>query len=138
MTKPALDLTQTHFTQQHGDITVFGSWFGDELRPCLVLIPTYRRRGSFKPSVILIDDAYLWSTEFGIPGYVMQQAPQIAFSLGFDVTPQLCARIANMVQDHMADLLQIPPKPVELFVAADAIVTDENGRQRHTEILDHA
>lgn len=138
MTKPSLDLTQTHFTRPCGDITIHGSWYGDELRPCLVIVPTYGRRGYYKPSVILVDDAYLWSTEFGSVGYVMQQAPKIVAYLGFDLSAQLCARVANLVQDHMADLLQIPPKPVELFVVADAIATDENGRQRHTEILDHA
>lgn len=138
MTKYALDLTQTHFTKRHGDITIHGTWFGEDRRPCLVIVPTFGRRGMYRPSVILVDDAYLWSAEFGQAGYVMQQAPKIVACLGFDVTPSLCARVANLVQDHMADLLQIPPKPVELFVVADAISTDENGRQRHTEILDHA
>lgn len=136
--RPALDLTQVAWAHQHGDITVFGTWFGENLRPCIAIVPTYRSRSGFKPAVILVDDAFLWSAEFGNPGYVAMQAPQIVNSLGFDVTPQQCARIANLIQDHMSDLLTIPPKPIERVVVADAILTDQNGRQRHTEIKDHA
>lgn len=136
--KPVLDLTQIAWSHQQGDITIIGTWYGENLRPCMVLVPTYRSRSGYKPAVIVIDDAYLWSTEFGSPGYVAKEAPAIVQSLGFDVTPQQCARVANIIQDYMSDLLRIPPKPVERVVVADAILTDESGKQRHTEILDNA
>lgn len=137
--RPALDLTEISWSHQHGDVTMIGTWFdnGEALRPCIAIVPSYRSRDGFKPAVILVDDAWRWSAEFGQPGYVAVEAPKIVYSLGFDVTPQQCARIANLIQDHMSDLLNIPPKPVERRVVADAIRTDENGKQTHTEILDH-
>lgn len=135
MMKPALDLTQFHDRQQHGDITVYSTWFGDNLRPCLALIPTYRRTG-FKPAVILVDDAHLWSVDTGSPFYVQQQTPRIAQALGFEPTPALCARIANLIDDHLSDLLRIPPKPAERVVVADAILTNQDGKQRHFEVKD--
>lgn len=133
--KHDLDLTQSHFSQQHGELTVFGTWFGEDLRQCLAIIPTYRRRGFF-PAVIMLDDAYLWAIETGSPFYVQQEAPKIARALGFDPTPSLCARIANTINDHLSDLLTMPPKPAERFVAADAIMIDANGKERHFEVKD--
>ena len=135
--RPALDLTEIAWSHQHGDITFVGTWYGDELRPCIAIVPSYRSREGYKPSVILVDDIWKWSAEFGLPGYVAMEAPRIVYCLGFDVTPQQCARVANLIQDHISDLLKIPPKPVERRVVADAIRTDENGKQTHTEILDH-
>lgn len=134
-TKPDLDLTQPAFTYIHGDITLFGAWFGESLRPCLALLPSYRRRG-FKPVVVLMDDAHLWDTQIGSPFYVKQEAPRMAVALGFDPTPATCARIANLINDHLSDLLSIRPKPAELAVVADALLTDESGRQTHHEIQD--
>lgn len=136
--KPALDLSEIAWSKQHGDITLIGTWFGDDLRPCLVLVPSYRKRSGFRPAVVLMDDAWRWSTELGTPGYVMDQAPKIVANLGFDVTPQQCARVANLIADHIGDLLNIPPKPAAREVVADAIITSEGGKQRHIEITDHA
>jgi hypothetical protein len=140
--RPDLDLTQHHFTRQRGDITLYGAWFGQALRPCLVLVPSFRRRrqagegAAFKPAVILVDDAWRWAPETGSPFYVQQEAPRIASALGFSPTPALCARIANLVADHISDLLTIPPKPAERVVVADAISTDHDGREHHREVLD--
>lgn len=133
--KHDLDLTQTHFSQQHGDLTVLGAWFGEDLRQCLAIIPTYRRRG-FAPVVVLLDDAYLWAAEAGSPFYVQQEAPKMAEALGFDPTPAVCARIANTINDHLGDLLLMPPKPAERYVAADATMIDHNGKERHFEVKD--
>lgn len=133
--KPALDLTQPAFTHRSGDITVYGGWFGEDLRPCLALLPSYRRRG-FRPAVVLMDDAHMWDTQIGNPFYVRQEAPRMAVALGFEPTPQTCARIANLINDHLSDLLRIRPKPAERAVVADALLTDEHGRQIHHEIQD--
>ncbi len=138
MTKHALNLSEIAWSRQHGDISIIGCWFGDELRPCLVLVPSYRKRSGFRPAVVLIDDAWRWSPDLGTPGYVMDQAPKIVANLGFDVTPQQCARVANLLADHIGDLLTIPPKPAAHEIVADAFMTDEDGKQRHFEIADHA
>lgn len=140
MTKPALNLAHYHWRQQHGDITIYGTWYGENLRPCLVLIPTYKRKGQgqWGPCVVLVDDAHLWAVDTGSPFYVQQHAVKFAMSLGFEPSPQLCARIANLIDEHIGDLLTIPPKPAERHVVADAIITSESGQQRHIEITDHA
>lgn len=142
MIRPDLDLTQHHFARTLGDITVYGAWFGEDVRPCLVLVPSFRKRrvlgeaAGFKPVVVLVDDAWRWDTRTGSPFYVQQEAPRMAQSLGFDVTPALCARIANLIADHLGDLLSIPPKPSQRIVVADAIRTDQDGRETHTEIAE--
>ena len=40
MTRPHLDLTQTHGQRRYGDITAFFSWHGDKREPCLAMLPT--------------------------------------------------------------------------------------------------
>lgn len=133
--KPAIDLTQTHKTWVRGDITVHATWFGDELRPCIVLVPTHRRRG-FKPAVITVDDAHLWCVETASPFYVQQQTPKIAEAIGITPTPANLARIANLIDDLTSELLTIPPKPAERVVVADAFLTDQDGKERHIEVKD--
>lgn len=138
--KPAIDLTKFAWRKQQGDITVYGTWYGDNLRQCLVLVPSYRRKtpGQWGPVVVLVDDAHLWAVDTGAPFYVQQMAPKFARSLGFDPTPALCARIANLIDSHVGDLLTIPPKPAERVVVADAFLIGEDGKTRHIEVAERA
>ena len=133
--RPDLDLTQRAWVHSYGDLTLYGSWFGEKLRPCIAILPSYRRRG-FQPVVVLVDDAWRWDGNTGSPFYVQQEAPRMARALGMEPTPATCARIANLINDHLGDLLTIPPKPAERIAVADAIVTDEDGRQQHYEITE--
>ena len=138
MTKPDIDLTKIHKKYTMGDITVYLTWFGEHNRPCLVLLPTFRSRDSYKPAVILVDDAYQWATETGSAFYVQQQSIKIAKALDFTPTPQTLARIANIIADSIGELLNIPPKPsFASKVVADAFITQENGKQKHFEITEN-
>lgn len=138
MTKPDIDLSKIHKKYTTSDISVYFTWYGENNRPCLVLLPTYRSRGSYKPAVILVDDAYQWATETGSPFYVQQQSIKIAKALDFAPTPQTLARIANIIADSIGELLNIPPKPsFGSKVVADAFITQENGKQKHFEMTEN-
>ncbi|BBZ94313.1 hypothetical protein BRDID11004_47840 [Bradyrhizobium diazoefficiens] len=145
--RPALDLTKYAFRQQHGDITVLGTWWlGDKDRaegywPCLVLVPTFRMMigDSYVPCVVTLDLAWIWSEEHGDPAFALDTAMSFAQSLGLEVSRHTCFRILSIIRDHIEDLIKrIPPRPTshQDFVA-DILITDKTtGRERHAEIKD--
>lgn len=130
----ALNLTQSAWTRQRGDMTAYGAWFGDQLRPCIALVPTYRKQ--YKPAVVLIDDAWQWEPRTGVALYVQREAPNMARAMGFDDDSKRCAKIANFINDCLGDLLSQPPKPVERVAMADAVVTDESGNAKEFVITE--
>lgn len=134
-----LDLTQAHFERICGDITVFGTWFGAKRVPALVLLPTARvGHDRVTPCVVPLQSSWLWARETGDPRHCARVSALFAESLGFNAhNAFMLMRITSLIQDHLGDLLTIPPKPSQTYVAADAILTDENGKERHAEILDH-
>lgn len=136
MTKYALDLTKTHFTQQHGDITVHGSWYGEQQKPCLVLVPSFRMGfEKVTPCIVPLESAWAWSEEEGEPRHTVQMALQFASCLGLDGFNRFTLmRILTIVRDHLGDLMKIPPKPHDFAVVADAFRTDRDGRVHHIEI----
>lgn len=135
--KYALDLTRYHHKRQHGDITAFYTWFGEELRPALVLIPTYRQDNQrTTPCIIPLDNAWKWDENVGDPEGCARSCFQFAGYLGLDpLSSMTCQRIASIIRDGLGELLSIPPKPDERIVVADATVTDQNGKQRHFEVM---
>ena len=47
-------------------------------------------------------------------------------------------KIGSAIRDCLSDLISMPPKPVlDRVVVADAIRTDENGREHHAEISEN-
>lgn len=138
-TRIALDLTKYAFRRQHGDITVYGTWFGDRQRPVLVLVPTHRLSfDKTTPCVIPLENAWKWSEEAGDPRDAVQTAFKFAELLGLDGFNRFTVmRILSIVRDELGELLKIPPKPTESQVVADAFRTDVNGKVTHTEIREH-
>jgi len=139
-TRIALDLTQYHFVRKAGDLTVYGTWFGDQKRPALVLVPAnHNDRDRFAPFVVPIDNAWIWSEELGDPALQVQSAHDACRALGFDHLNRFTLlRILCAIRDNMADLLKMPPKPTERVVVADAFRTDhDTGHVRHMEIAEH-
>lgn len=136
-----LDLTQVHFQRTYGDITLYGTWFGEHRRPALVLIPTYLiglDRYKVVPCVVPLANAYLWAKETGDPRHCARVSKMFAEHLSLTAhNAMTLMRITTIIQDNLGELLAIPPKPAETYVAADAIRTDEHGKQHHAEILDH-
>lgn len=141
MRKYALDLTQYHFTKARGDLTLFGTWYGDRLRPCLVVVPTQRISAFLsRPLVIEVDDAWRWNPDDpdAEPEHNSRMIGDFLRASGMDDSNVFTRmRVASLVHDHLGDLLRIPPKPVAAVVVADAIQTDrETGKVTHREIID--
>lgn len=132
----ALDLSKTHNTRQHGDLTCHFTWFGaeaDEREPCIVLVPTYRilAPGHAKPCVIALSSAYKYADD----RYLMDAAMNIAEILGLGQSAAF--KIATVINDGLLELIKMPPKPVERqVVVADAFVTEENGKRHHFEMVE--
>lgn len=140
---PALDLTRYHFRQQHGDVTVFGTWWlGEDSgpSPCLVLIPT-RERPGMVPCCVPLNHAWVWSEEIGNPVFAARMALAMANSLGLGATPSNAIRVRSIVVDHLDDLIKLPPMPDSMrprVVIGEAKVTAREHGQvvRHHEVIE--
>lgn len=136
MTQYALDLTQAHFVKSRGDLTLYGSWYGKRLRPCLVVLPTYREG---VPLVVEIDTAYRWNPDDpdvsprASAGLVMQFLHTNGMDYANVITHQ---RVLSLIHDHLDDLIRMPLKPLNTVVVADAFRTDtDTGKTTHQEIV---
>lgn len=143
MSRPILDLRKYHFRQTHGDITVFGSWFGEtleDIQPCLVLVPTYRQskdRGA-KPCIVALESAHLYYDKLSGPQHMLAICKLFNQYLGFEDSLSNVHRVAGIIESHLQSLLEIPPEPEsEAYVAAEATITESSGRTRTAEIIDH-
>lgn len=134
MTRVALDLTQCHFQKTRGDLALYGSWYGDQLRPCLAVLPALR---DGIPLVILVDDAWKWNPDDpdAKPEHNARNIGAFLHANSFgDANTFTAQRVLSLIHDHLGDLLRIPPKPVSLKVVADAIRTDQDGKVHHSEV----
>jgi len=133
--RPVIDLTKNHWTKAHGDLTVYGTWFYDKddgWVPCLVILPTFRQG---TPCIVSMDLSWIWSEEHGDPEYAAETATAFAVGLGLPPVARSCFRIASMIRDHLGDLLSIPPRPADdQIVVAEALVSEQDGKQRYAEI----
>lgn len=140
MTEPRydLDLTQTHFTRQYGDITVFGTWFGKDRKPALVLVPTNKLGSEYLvPCVVPLSQAWLWDEKDGDGAHCARVSCIFATNMGFNFDTMKIMKITSLIRDNLGELVNIPPKPTETHVVADAIRTDSSGKQHHSEIIEH-
>lgn len=132
---PAIDLTRHAFIRVMGDITLYGSWVYspdmEDYEPALVLIPTYRRSG-FMPVVIALSAAYKYDS----PQYLAKVSQGILIKLGMHDCMSTANKVANLIYDHLDDLLKMPNNPTTSIIVADATIT-VGGRKRTVEILDH-
>lgn len=132
----ALDLSQSHFTKERGDLTLYGSWYGDRLRPCLAVLPT-RLKSTSIPLVIVVDDAWKWNPDDldAKPEHNAKQIGAFLYANGFeDANTFTAQRLVGFIHDYLGDLLRIPPKPTTLEVVADAFRTDADGKVHHSEV----
>lgn len=140
MTQPRydLDLTQVHFERSYGDITAFGTWFGKERRPALVLVPTNKLGSEYiTPCVVPMKQAWLWDEKTGDGAHCAHVSCLFATNLGFAFDTMKIMKITSIIRDNIGELVNIPPKPTEAVVVADAIRTDESGKQHHSEIIEN-
>ena len=133
--KHFLDLTRVHFTRNLGDITLYGTWVpradddDGNTEPALVLMS---RRFGGRPCVVALSSAYLYND----PRYLARAADKFAMGMGFEPGLALTHRIANIIHDHLQDLIEMPPEPTQAVVVADATVSVD-GRKRSVEIVSH-
>ena len=133
-----LDLTRCAFERKHGPLTVFGTWFGRRRKPALVLLRTdWVGKPGVTPCVVPLKTAWEWSEEIGDPRHAARVSAYFAPLLGLSDDMQSAMLVTAAVRNHLGDLLAMPPTPVAKVVVADAVLTDESGRKRHAEIVDH-
>jgi len=133
----ALDLTRYHARYLHGDMTVFATWFGNNLTACLVIVPSYYEgHDKVTPCIVPINQAFEWSEAVGDGAHCAFVASQ--FCKHLRMTPSMDAniRITSLIREHLGDLLSIPPAPFESVVVADAFRIDNRGKEHHSEIRD--
>jgi len=133
----ALDLTRYHARHQHGDLTVFLTWFGNDLLPCLVLVPThYEGHDRVTPCIVLQKNAWIWSEAIGDGAHCARTSHQFCEHLRIRPDATACIRVSSIIRDHIGDILSIPPAPFETAVMADVLRRDRDGKEHHSEVRD--
>lgn len=131
-----LDLTRYHGRHAHGDLTVFLTWFGNDLVPCLVIVPSYYEgHERVTPCIVPQRSAWLWSS-IGDGSHCALASYQFCKHLRMNTSPGNVIRITSIIRDHIGDLLAIPPAPFETVVVGDALRRDLNGKEHYSEIRD--
>lgn len=131
--KPFLDLTRYHFKRHVGDLTIYGTWVpssGGESEPAIAIIPRFREIG--RPAVIALSAAY----KYNEPAYAARAAHTFAVALGLEPGINTTLQIAGLIDDHLSDLISMPPEPTQAVVVADVDMTI-GGKKRTLELLDH-
>lgn len=133
MTGHVLDLSRYNFKHIKGDVTIYGTWYGETLEesePCLCLIPTYRRG---VPCCIALSAAY----KYDDPKYLLGASQGICHQLGFSDSMQNVSRVADLIYSYLPDLVKIPPKPSEgLIHVAEVTLTHESGRKKSIDLIE--
>lgn len=127
----ALDLNRRVWTFRRDGITAIGTWLRVEgtFRPCMVLIPGGREYDDrLTPCVVTMDRAWIWSEEVGDPAEAARTACQFARCLGLNENnPRTVIRLAMFINDHLGDLLSIPPyQNSDAEIVAEVTMVDAN------------
>lgn len=137
---PDLDLNKRVWTRTKGGIIAIGTWLrqDDRFRQCMVLIPADREYDDrLVPCVVTVDKAWIWSEEVGDPAQAAFTAHQFADTLGLaSHDKRTVIRLAMFIQDHIGDLLSIPPyQNPDSQTVAEITMTDTNtGRTFEAEL----
>lgn len=130
----ALDLTKHIFKRELGDLTLYGTWIGvslEDSEPALVIVPTHY--GPVVPCCVTLSSAWRYNE----PRYLLQAAMQFNQAMGREDSMTNVHRVASVIHDHLQDLIEMPPRPVEQRIAvAEATLTHESGRKYTTEIIE--
>ena len=144
--RPLIDLKRNAGKFQHGDITAYLTWAGDNRRPCLVLVPSWTfgkanlRRVT--PCIVPMDNAWKWDAQRGLPGECAATSMAFAEALGLSANLVTAMRITTIIHDHLQDLIRMRPETHRdgaTYVAAEIIRTNrDTGEQVYTEVHEHA
>lgn len=120
---------KARFVRVLGDLTISGQYVNDE--PALVLWPSHRRDG-VTPVVICLSVAF----KYNEPAYLVRQSAHFARLMGFSDDPANVHRIAGVINDHLLDLIDMPPEPKELVHLGEARISVAGGPTRIVEVTE--
>ncbi len=131
-----LDLSRHHFKRDVGDLTIYGVWIpsadsDDDSEPALAIIPRYRRIKA--PCVIALSAVY----KYDDPRYLAHASHIFCESLGIEQNIGNAMKVANLINDHLSDLISMPPEPLEAVSVGTGRVIHANGSYRTANIFDH-
>jgi hypothetical protein len=136
-----IDLARYHERFGHGDLTVFLTWCGDALSPCLVIVPAFiEGHERVTPCVVPQRVAWVWSEAIGDGRHCALTSYLFCEQLRLNPSINNCMRVTSIIREHIGDLLAMPPATslhFERAVVADAIRTDQDGKEHHSEVSDH-
>lgn len=133
--RPFLDLTRYAFKREVGELTIYGTWVPlpdntGESEPALAIVPRFRVIG--RPAVIALSSAY----KYNDPAYLARAAHVFTQALGVAAGVNDTLKIASLIDDHLSDLISMPPEPTQAVAVADAVLNID-GKQRSMELLAH-
>lgn len=133
--KRVLNLSRNHFVRAVGQLVVVGSWIWSEdqdaYEPCLAVMLRYRRTGN-KPFVIALSSAY----KYDDPVYMAHVVKQLIENFGLTGEVAVAYDMATMIDDHLSDLISMPPNPTSAIIVADGTV-GADGQKRNIEIVEY-
>lgn len=140
ITPHLIDLTRYAWRRERRGFAVYGTWLfratvGERPEPCIVIVP--QRAVSHErttPAVIPLRNAWIWSEEAGDPRHAARSSATMLAAMDVPVSSLACIGFTILVRDHLGDLQHIPPYAGDTTVVADAVRTDQYGRQQHAEI----
>ncbi len=134
--KPFLDLRRYHFVRTIGQLTIYGVWIPraddeDQSEPAMAIM---RAHGpTAKPVVIGLSAMYKYTDA----KYMAHASHHIAVSLGFEPNVSTAISIAHLINDHMSDVISMPPEPTQTIVVGTMEMPDSTGKKISADILDH-
>lgn len=130
--KPAIDLAYSLWTREVGEYEITGTWFrhdDNNTEPCLFIRPVKGLPRGCRPAVVLLSSAYLYVN----PRDAAQTVRSLAVGMGMDGLTQW-TKLADMINDHLSDLISMPPDRRKREAIGDVEVTI-GGRKRSGELL---
>ena len=127
-----LDLNHYHWRRDLREFTLYGTWLIDDEqdRPCMVIIRRQEQTHDHTvPCIVPMDLAYAFDPIGGDPQMAARACLDFAQALRMDPNnPKTVLRIHALIDDHLGDLLSIPPysRPdTDAEATAEITVTDK-------------
>lgn len=139
-----IDLNLRAWAKSRGELTGVGTWLKTEeqWRPAMVLLRAgHELSRDYSPYCITMDRAWIWDAVVGDGAESARQCIRIAKCLRLDPDDvRTLFRVRSFVDDHLHDLLTIPPLPPSErpgTVIAEVVATEMNtGRTHEFELTD--
>ena len=146
-----LDLNDYHFRQTfegsrtYSEFTLIGTWLhtpGELSEPCLVIIRRGEERNEYtRPAMVLQKDAFVFAPESNLPKKAASCCVQLCQILRMNTNNvKNILRIQALIDDHLDDLLKIPPysrdKPGDV-IAEITLVNHQTGKTIQVEREDN-